>query len=410
MKVTKQLALFLILILGISGYSQNSLKKGYYIDNNDKKVSCLINDLDWLNNPTAFKFKLSENDQLKTISIEYVKEFGISNISKYRRFNVKIDRSSSSINEMGYDKKPIFKKEQLFLKVLIEGEANLYSYEDRGLRRYFFDQGLSETKQLIFKNYLTDNGQVAKNNEFRRQLWNTLKCESISMDQLAKINYRQSELIKFFITYNKCSNSEFINYNNKTKKDIFNLTFRPGFRSSSLRIANQNSRRDFNLGTSITNFRLGLEGEFILGFNNNKWAVLIEPTYKRLETENIFDSKFTTGEEFFVNVNQTSIDVNIGIRYYIRTNKKLNIFTNIVGTFNQSFDSSITITSSIEGKSIEELEIRTGGSTAIGIGCKHKAGYSLELRYIPIYDILNGLGAWGSEFSSASLIFGYSFF
>ncbi|RED47949.1 porin family protein [Seonamhaeicola aphaedonensis] len=410
MKALKQATILLILIFGIQAYSQSSLKKGYYIDNNNKKVSCFINDLDWLNNPTEFKYKLTENEQLKILSIESVKEFGIINSSKYVRFEVDIDKSSNSLKEMDYNKNPVFNEEVLFLKMLVEGKGNLYSYEDKGLRRYFFNKDNDDVVQLIHKSYLTNEGLVGYNNMFRNQLWNTLKCSNISMNQLSKLNYRESDLVNFFIKYNTCSNSEFINFNEKVKRDLFNLSIRPGLKSSALFIANENSRRNFDLGSGITSPRLGIEAEFILGFNNNKWAILLEPTYTNLKTEKTFVSKFTTGEEFLVEVNQQAIDVNLGIRYYLSTDKKLNVFANVLGTLNQSFNSSITVTSSIEGKSAENLEITSGGSVAIGVGCKHQAGYALELRYTPTYNILNGLGAWGSEFRYFSLIVGYSFF
>ncbi|GAA4957002.1 tRNA modification GTPase [Algibacter aquimarinus] len=406
----KKITLFLALILGLNSFTQSSFIKGYYINNSNEKINCLIKNVDWLNNPTEFKYKLSESSQQETQTINLVKEFVIINVAKYVRHNINIDRSSNVINEMGYDKNPIFKKEQLFLKVLIEGKANLYLYEDKGLVRYFFNKDLTEVKQLIFKNYLTDEGMVAKNNEFRRQLWNTLKCENISMDQLAKINYRQSELIKFFSKYNECINSEFVNYQKKQKRDLFNLTIRPGLRSSSLSIGNRNSRRNFDFDKGITSLRLGLEAELILGFNNSKWSLLIEPTYKNFKTEQTFNSIFTSDEEFFVAANQKALDLNFGVRYYISSNKKINIFTNIIGTYTKSFDSSITITSSIEGKSVEKLDITSGGNAAIGIGCKHRAGYSMELRYLPKHDLLNGLGAWGSQFSSVSILFGYTIF
>lgn len=57
--------------------------------------------------------------------------------------------------------------------------------------------------------------QVKTNNKFRIQLWLDLKCESISMNSLEKVNYRESDLLKFFIKYNECSNSEFVNYQKK---------------------------------------------------------------------------------------------------------------------------------------------------------------------------------------------------
>ena len=322
----KQVTLFLALILGLNGFTQSSFIKGYYINNSNEKINCLIKNVDWLNNPTEFKYKLSENSQQETQTINLVKEFVIINVAKYVRHNINIDRSSNVINEMGYDKNPIFKKEQLFLKVLIEGKANLYLYEDKGLVRYFFNKDLTEVKQLIFKNYLTDEGMVAKNNEFRRQLWNTLKCENISMDQLAKINYRQSELIKFFSKYNECINSEFVNYQKKQKRDLFNLNIRPHINSSTLTVQSPSSiltsiesENKFGLG-------FGIEAEFILSFNKKKWAIVVEPTYQSYKYKKTTNSINFEGGVLITEVNYSSIEIPLGLRHFFFQRKIKNFY------------------------------------------------------------------------------------
>ena len=45
-------------------YSQISFENGYFIDNNNQKINCLIKNLDWEKNPTEFKYKLSESSEL----------------------------------------------------------------------------------------------------------------------------------------------------------------------------------------------------------------------------------------------------------------------------------------------------------------------------------------------------------
>ena len=184
--IKKQLVLIFGLLLAINGFSQNTFVKGYFIKNSNEKIDCLIKNDDWLDNPTEFKYKLNENSEKQTLTINSVKEFGVLNKSKYVRHSVDIDRSSKIPDELDNNKNPIFKNEQLFLKVLIEGKANLYYYEDQGLVRFFFNKNLAEVKQLIFKHYLIDAQNWSINKEFRRQLWNTLKCESISMNSLKK--------------------------------------------------------------------------------------------------------------------------------------------------------------------------------------------------------------------------------
>jgi len=411
--MTKQITLLFFLILGLNGFTQNSFQKGYYINNSDKRVDCLIKNNGWLSNPTEFKYKLSENSEQKTQTINSVKEFEITGITKYVRHDIDIDRSSSVIEEMDFNRQPVFNNEQLFLKVLIEGKGSLYVYEDNGLVRYFFNQNLADVKQLVFKNYLTENLQVAKNEQFRQQLWDALKCESISMSLVDKTNYRQSDLVKLFVKYNECANSEFINYKAKKKKDLFNLTIRPGISISSLVLDGpaQVIREPYDFDRGLTSFRFGLEAEFILGFNNNKWTIIFEPTYQQIEAEATAVINLTTGEESLAKLNHKSIQVNLGIRHYMFLNKDLKLFANASVVNDNSLDSSVEIIRrENDFAPIFSADLRSHYALAIGVGCKYKDRYNLELRYIANRNILNSQGAWGTKFSSVSMILGYSMF
>lgn len=126
-------------MISINCFSQISFEKGYYIDNSNQKTNCLIKNIDQKNTPTEFEFKLFEDSESKKTTIESIKEFGIDNISKYIRSTVNIDRSSESLKNLSKYKKPIFKKEELFLKVLVSGKATLYQYVDGNLKRYFYN-------------------------------------------------------------------------------------------------------------------------------------------------------------------------------------------------------------------------------------------------------------------------------
>ncbi|MEM9687105.1 MAG: hypothetical protein AAF934_09325 [Bacteroidota bacterium] len=166
----KQLLSLVITILSLNCYAQISFEKGYYINNVGQRVECRIRNVDWKNNPKTFEYKLSEDTAPKTATIKSVKEFGIYNISKYRRHIVKLDRSSKNINQLSTKKDPAFGEEELFLKVLVEGKANLYFFEEGNLRRFFYNTDTSEIMPLIFKTYLTPENQIVENNSFKQQL------------------------------------------------------------------------------------------------------------------------------------------------------------------------------------------------------------------------------------------------
>lgn len=133
----KQLLLLLTVCLSLSGYSQITFEKGYYIDNANEKTDCLIKNNDWKNSPTEFDYKLAADTEPKRLNTKSVKEFGIHTKSKYIRYTGNIDVSSDNLDRISDDKNPVFESQTLFLKVLQEGKANLYLYDIEGMRRFF---------------------------------------------------------------------------------------------------------------------------------------------------------------------------------------------------------------------------------------------------------------------------------
>jgi len=389
-----------ILLLFISGYQslgQTSFEQGYFINNDGKRTECFIKNLDWKNNPTEFQYKLAENDEIKTASLSTVQEFGVSVSIKFIRYTVNIDRSSSSLASMSYSKEPDFTKEQLFLKVLVEGKASLYSYEDRSAERYFFRVDESEVEQLIYKPYRISNTETGVNNKYKEQLYMRLKCSEISTRAIENTDYRKSHLINLFVTYNTCSNSRFTNYNEKVKRDAFNLTLRPGMTFASLSIGNSQLN---NIGGDFNNeatFMVGVEAEFILPFKWGKWTLITEPTYQYYTSEEMFATRK-------VQVDYKYIQIPIGVRHYFISRSVSKAFVNALYVWDFSLDSSVKY------ESIAELEIGGANNFAVGLGYKHNNKYSLEVRYFTSKEIITNYAFWNSDFKSFSIIVGYTLF
>ncbi len=390
--------LFLLIAFSLSSntYSQILFENGYYVDNSGKKNNCFIKNVDWRNNPTQFEYKLSlkNNGKVHKGNIETVKEFGITNVSKYVRAKVKIDRSSENVNKLSSDRKPIFEEELLFLKVLVGGTANLYQYEDKNLKRYFYNKTTTPIQQLIYKSFLTENDKVGKNNRFKNQLWNDLNCAKLNIKMVEKLAYKKNDLIYYFSKYNECTNTNYVNFEKKQSRDLFHLNIRPGVNLSNLLIDNSLSKNNTNFESNLT-FRVGIEAEFIMPFNKNKWALIIEPTYQYFKSE---------AESAFGNttVNYNSIEIPIGIRHYFFLNDNSKIF------INSSFVFDINNSSNIDFDTIESLEINTRNNFAVGLGYKYNNKYSVELRYQTPRNVLGDYIFWNSEYRTFSVIFGYS--
>jgi hypothetical protein len=409
MKMKKQLVFILTAIVSLNCYSQVSFEKGHYVDNNNQKTNCLIKNIDWKNNPTEFEYKLSENGESKKITIKSIKEFGIDNTSKYVRSTVNIDRSSENTKKLSNDENPVFKEEELFLKVLVEGKATLYQYIDSNLRRYFYNKENSNIEQLIFKSYKTTDNNVGENNRFKQQLWVDLKCPNFKMNKIEYLEYKKSSLVAFFIEYSKCHNNELINFESKQKRDLFNLIIRPRINSSSLTIVNSYYDSKSTAFGNKMGFGFGLEAEFILPYNKNKWAIVIEPTYQSYKSKKTSNVSNISGGILIAEVNYSSIEIPVSLRHYLFLNNNSKIFINASYIFDFSSKSSIEFKRS-DNSNLDSLDIKTRPNLGIGLGYKQNDKYSLEIRYQTGRNVLSNYNVWRSEYKSLSIIFGYSLF
>jgi hypothetical protein len=397
----------LLILFNFESYSQIFFEKGYIIADDNQKTECLIKNIDWKNNPTEIEYKLSQNSEIQKGIIQNIKEFGIYGTSKYIKSKVKIDRSSDNINYMTSDPNPIFQDEQLFLKILTEGNASLLYYENGNLIRFFYKKDNSDVIQLVYKNYLI-NDNITKNNYFKQQLFNELKCPAINLENIKSINYTKIDLIRLFIKYNECTNSSYRNYDLLQKKHLFKLSIKPGLNLSSLNV--KNSQADF-LNSNFRNklgLRFGVEAEFILPFNKNKWGIIVEPTYQYFKSENKKETKDVSGGIIISNIDYKSIELPFGIRHYFYLNEKSKVFINLFYVIDFSLNSSIKITRT-DNTVLNLSDINSRRNFALGFGYKNKDRYSIELRYYTNREILDNYIFSNSDYKTTSLILGYRF-
>lgn len=427
----KKLLFISLVLISLNAFSQINFEKGYFVENSGKKVTCLIKNVDWYNNPKEFKYKLSKNSKINIARINTVKEFGIDNYSKFIKSTIGIDRSSNRIEELSESKKANLKKETLFLKVLVEGSAILYHYRESHLERFFFKKGENPIEQLIYKKF-TQNGFIGENNLFRTQLSNQLKCEVISQKSINRLKYQKKKLIDFFISYSQCIDKDYVKKvkfqkpNEKTYS--FNLNIRPRFNYFTLQAATSITSRisipgtlignrgityieDIRFNTESQSIGFGLEIELILPFNKNKWAVTIEPTYSSFKKEISGEYSSNNGVTINTKSNFSFLNVPVGLRHYLflKGNANSKLFLNTSLSFN-FYQKAIISYSRINNAKIGESKFsRRKHNYNFGIGYKYKDKYSIELRYTPNQFSENSLDE-SLEMSLASIILGYTLF
>lgn len=395
---------FILFLVAACSYGQIIYEKGYFIDNDNRRTECLIKNYDWKNSPDEILFMREESGISEKENIASVKEFGIYGYSKYIRANINIDRSSDDIDRLTKEKNPIWFKEQLFLKVIVEGKASLYYYEDDNLRRFFYSVVDTSINQLVYKKYLAvetvDFGDfetgIGYNNWFRQQLWNDVRCANTNWNSMENVDYTLKDLEKYFTNYSKCLGDSIVEYsNNKTKRDFFNIRITPGFNISSVAVSYAlNDTRDIAFKSNL-GFRVGIESEFILPYNKNKWGVLFEPTFQYFNSEKIHNTERAV-------INYKSLEFPFGIRHYFFLNDALKIFLNgfYISSTCADFNSEVKI------DKYTVLDIVPRGSFAFGGGVENKR-LSAEIRYYTNRELFSDYIYWTTNYNRFSFIIGY---
>lgn len=397
-------------LISITGFSQISFEKGYFIDNSGQKTECFIKNMDWKNNPTGFEYKNSNSSEVIKTEINSIKEFSITNSCKYIRKTIKIDKSNDNINNLSRIKTPEFVEETAFLKVLVESQVSLYQYENNSILKFFYNKNNSDNvEQLVHKIFLSPENEIGTNSHYKQQLWNDLKCETIDISRIEQLEYKKNKLIKFFIDYNECNNLNYKKFEANQKKDLFHLSIRTHLKNSNLKVENYiGSTPPINYGNKL-GLASGIELEYIFSFNKNKWAILIEPTYQNYKSENTSEVNFVSGGKVISTVKYSSIEVPISFRHYLFLNESCKLFINASYLFDLSLNSSIDFRRA-DNSNLYTLDINPRRNLGLGIGYKFRDKYSLEMRTQFSRNLIGDYIFWDSNYTSFSFIAGYTLF
>ncbi|GGZ21772.1 hypothetical protein GCM10007049_13160 [Echinicola pacifica] len=403
--------LFLCLFLFCSSlaFCQIVFEKAYYINNQGEKTEGFIKNVDWKNNPSHFEFKASLNDDSETLGLDQAREFGFGQSLRYQRAKVLIDKTVFSVQEESSTKEPVLVEETLFLNILIEGQASLGLYVNGNLRKYFYSHDNGDFEQLIYKKYKNEKGAIATNNKFREQIWLNLRCEALEMDEVDVLSYTHRQLIHVFEKYNECQQVAYTKYTNIQKRELIHLSLRPRFTFNSLINVVQPSFSTSNEFDPTVSIGLGIEFEYILPFNNNKWSLVVEPTFRNYNQSITFETSQVSGGSVSGRLAYTSIELPFALRHYFFINPESKIFVNGGPVFDFGLNSYLQYLRP-DGSEYNYNDLIGNVNLAIGSGYKYKDRYSLELRYFTSRILLGKVVSYESKYHAFSVIFGYTLF
>ncbi|MCZ4318348.1 hypothetical protein O4H26_05035 [Aequorivita viscosa] len=394
-----------ILFSTISAFSQTHFEPGYIIETNGTKVACLIKNEDWKGSPTTFVYKLSENGETKIGSLDNVIEFGSEQSFKYIKATVEIDQSTDVVNNLKFDRNPDLKEETIFLKTLVEGKASLYFTLNSDTPRYFYSKDNGTIEQLIYKRYLVTRLKMGTNDRFKQQLATNLNCSDLTEKSFENLEYKTNSLINIITKYNSCHNSESVVFKKNKREAKFNLSIRPGVTFSSFSMQRRGDAQvNFDSNTGI---RIGVEAEYIFPFNNGKWSVFVEPTYRSYKTEKeiLYVDMITFQKYTTVSVNYTSIELPLGGRHYMYLKNDAAFFIDAAVIMDLT-----TLGSEINSSNEDsyDLNVMADAALALGVGFRYQNKYSVSARYHTSRLLLNYENI-NSGYKSFAVIVGYNF-
>lgn len=413
----KKIAILAVLALSFSAVAQVQYEPGYLINDQGQKQNVLILNRDWRSNPTEFSYKLSESGHAVTGNLATVREFGVGDYLKYKKSKVSIDRSSEQLREMSAKPEPEFSEETVFLKQLVEGEVDLYVYEEGALERYFVSNDQVGTIPLVHKKFLKDS-RISTNNQFRQQLYNLASCGEITPMAFNKTEYESKDLIAYLGKYHDCRQKDYHVFREEGKKVKLNFAVKAGVDLSNFKVKKGIYVKGYETDLDPS-LRIGAELEAVMPFNRNKWAVFIEPTLssQKIEKEHIVSNEIYNKHEVDLSVDYKFLTLVLGGRHYLFLNNHSKLFFSAGVGIDVPFKTSVLIDRDERYEYDPELDETTAEAYGnLGLGFKYKRlgaelSYSTPKKVWGSSTVLSNYELdWESSVSSLTLMFSYRIF
>lgn len=162
-----------------------------------------INNARWFTSPKVVEFKTADGKEVLYTASE-INGFVIDGSLAYLSYAVNYDSSRINPDELPGSSAPAFKKDQLFLRLIVKSNLSLLVWQEPG-REHLFLQKNGQVEELILHRYKT-GGQVLENRYYLQQLKNYLgDCSSLTINPNAP--YTEDYIKKLVIKYNTCKNS-----------------------------------------------------------------------------------------------------------------------------------------------------------------------------------------------------------
>lgn len=186
---------------------------------------------------------------------------------------------------------------------------------------------------------------------------------------------------------------------NQEKENQYRLKVNAG-----LSLANLNMDFARVSNESIFGGSIGIEGEYILPFNKNKWSIVMGLDFhilKKSDTPQYNDRLLT--------INYFAMEIPFGARHYFFLNENTSLFINVFYKVNVLLNKKSVIDFQPD-YGLDDLDKATGDQNlAFGLGISFKK-FTIEARMDTNQNILKDYIIYSTDLNKKSLIFSYKLF
>ena len=281
-------------------------------------------------------------------------------------------------------------------------------YKGDGLTRYFVRSG-EKVDQLIYKPYKNPNGDIAKNETYRGQLILYMGLNQTVKTKIENSQFNKKSLLDIFESYYLSKNTNYTSFIEK-KTHILNLSIKPGLELAKIKTETPTWTNGLDLGLRPI-FSIGVEAEYVLPVNNNKWALFIEPTFIWDKAEK-FEYQSKNGKAY-ADYNLNLIRIPVGVRYYMFLSDYSRLFADFAVSMPLAIKSSLRYYTIATGNYENEQANLSFGKIQpgflLGFGYNYK-NLAAQFRYNGINTNLSGNNpSYTTKYNSFSLILAYKF-